>query len=80
MAEAMISKGKSKYRRKIPSMQSNYKDAEDRAKDHYAKVGFKSARVDAYKTAWTDMPSNYVAKVKPGLEDKWADNWKAKMF
>lgn len=73
MAEAMISKGKSKYRRKIPTMQTNYKDAEDRAKDHYEDVGFKKARVDAYNEAWKDMPANYVAKVKPGLEDKWAD-------
>ncbi len=80
MAEAMVSKGKSKYTRKIPTMHSNYEAAASRAQSNYAAVGFKAARVDAYKAAWADMPTNYKAKVTTAAADKWATNWKAAMF
>lgn len=80
MAEAMIAKGKSKYTRKIPTMHANYDAAESYAKTNYEKVGFKAARVTAYKDAWTDMKTNYKAKVTTAVADKWATNWKAKMF
>ncbi len=80
MAEAMVSKGVSKYTRKIPTMHSNYDSAETYAKSNYEKIGFKTALVTAYKDAWPDMKTNYKAKVTPAAASKWATNWKAKMF
>jgi hypothetical protein len=80
MAEAMVTKGKSKYTRKIDTMHTNYGAAATRAQTNYAKVGFKASRVSAYNSAWADMPTNYNAKVTSASADKWATNWKAAMF
>ncbi len=76
----MISKGRSKYLRKIPTMHANYVASEEYAKANYAKTGFKDSVVAAYNAAWVDMKPNYKAKVTPAAADKWAANWKAKMF
>jgi hypothetical protein len=77
--EDMAAKGRRKYAAKIPLMTKSYAAAESRAKDHYDKTPFGPTRKSNYKSAWAYMPANYSAIVKPGLEAKWSDNWKAKM-
>jgi len=78
--EAMVSKGKGNYRRKIPSMRENYEAAESEAKSEYGELPFKSIRKKHYRNAWETMPKNYKAKVKRGLEDEWAEEWQEAMF
>jgi hypothetical protein len=77
--EDMAAKGRRKYSAKIPAMTKSYAAAESRAKDHYGKTPFGPTRKANYSAAWAYMPANYSAIVKPGLEAKWSDNWKAKM-
>ena len=77
--DAMVEKGKTKYRRKIPVMQRRYEAAKDRAISNYDKLPFGPTIKAAYRAAWDDMPANYKRKVTPGLEEKWATNWRAKI-
>jgi len=75
----LAAKGKRKYRAKIPGMREAYRKAKDRAISHYRALPFGPTRKSNYESAWDYMPDNYEAKVKEGLEDKWAENWKAAM-
>jgi len=60
-------------------MPDSYAAAEGRAKEGFRAAGFGPTRTANYESAWARMPENYRAKVKPGIEDKWARNWIAKM-
>jgi len=77
--EALASKGERKYGAKISAMKTSYKAAESRAKTAYGKLPFGPTRKGNYEKAWAFMPANYDAKVVPGLERKWSENWVAKM-
>jgi len=77
--EAMAGKGARKYAAKIPAMKTSYKAAESRAKASYGRLPFGPTRKGNYSRAWEFMPANYDAKVVPGLERKWSENWVAKM-
>ena len=75
----LAEKGRTKLAKKIPKMPASYRKAKDRAISNYNKLPFGPTRKANYSAAWDYMPTNYERKVKPGLEDKWATNWKAKM-
>jgi len=75
----LAEKGKRKYAAKIDVMRKNYRAAETRAKAGYDATPFGPTRKAAYSAAWAFMPDNYETIVKPGLEDKWAKKWEAKM-
>jgi len=75
----LATKGKRNYARKIERMRKEYRLAEKRAKEGYDATPFGPTRKANYKDAWTAMPDNYDLKVKPGLEEKWAKVWEAKM-
>lgn len=75
----LAKKGKTKLSKKIPRMPDSYRKAKSRAITNYKKMPFGPTRKANYESAWEYMPDNYELKVKPGLEDKWARNWKAKM-
>jgi len=77
--EDLATKGKTKYAAKIPIMVKSYRAAEARAKAAYDATPFGPTRKANYSAAWAYMPDNYELIVKPGLETKWADRWKAKM-
>ena len=77
--DAMIEKGKSKYRRKIELMHRRYEAAKDRAISNFEKLPFGPTIKAAYREAWNDMPTNYKRKVTAGIEEKWATNWRAKI-
>lgn len=77
--EALASKGKSNYARKIPTMKKGFPAARDRAISGFDATPFGPTRKAAYRDAWGTMPGNYDIKVVAGLEDKWSRNWVAKM-
>ena len=77
--EDLATKGSRNYARKIPSMKRSYPAAKDRAIKGFDDTPFGTTRKANYRDAWSVMPGNYDLKVVPGLESKWAANWKSKM-
>lgn len=77
--EELATKGSRNYARKIPTMKTGFPKSKDRAIAGFNAAPFGSTRKAAYSAAWTTMPANYDAMVTPGLESKWAANWKSKM-
>jgi len=75
----LAAKGKRKYRAKISAMRASFRAAKTRAQSGYDATPFGPTRKANYKKAWEYMPDNYDLIVKEGLEDRWADRWKAKM-
>ena len=70
----MVAKGQGKLQRKAGTMKQNYDSSKTRASQHYADVGFRASRVQAYQAGI--QAANYQAPDP----SKWAENWAAAMF
>lgn len=75
----MSSKGRANLSRKIPGMAASFAASAGRAKANYGMLPFGPTRKRNYESAWATMPGNYSKMVGPGMADKWARNWAAKM-
>lgn len=75
----LASKGEKKLKRKLETMKKSYANAKDRAIKHFEDVGFGPTRVSNYRSAWSDMPTDYNANMTEEKITKWRENWIAKM-
>lgn len=83
--------GKDKYARKTTTMGTNYAAMKDIMKSHYetelnrlareaGKSRVRASRVSAYKDGVDAVSATDFTSAVTGKEDKWYDNYVAKMF